>query len=65
MYIEEILTPDPTANNENSFVAAFILMDDEVKTVKRQVVTLLDSLKSTGGFMSVIFVFAFVLVTYL
>ena len=37
------------------------MMDDEVKTVKRTVLTFLDAVKSTGGMMSVIIAVAMVL----
>ncbi len=37
-------------------------MDDEVKTMGRKLMTLMDALKSAGGFMSVAFVGAMTLV---
>lgn len=40
-------------------------MDDEVKTVDRTVMSLMDALKNAGGFMSVVFVTALVLVQQL
>lgn len=40
-------------------------MDDEVKTVDRTVMSLLDAVKNAGGFMSVAFVAGLVLVQQL
>lgn len=40
-------------------------MDDEVKTMNRSLMTFMDALKSAGGFMSVAFVGALILVQQL
>ena len=62
--LEELANNDATTNNTASIVGAYIQMDDQVKTVNRQVTTLIDALKSTGGVMSVVFFLALMLIQY-
>lgn len=44
------------------FLIVYIEMDDEVKTIERTLMTVIDALGNTGGFMSIIYVAALTLV---
>ncbi|CDW87692.1 UNKNOWN [Stylonychia lemnae] len=48
----------------NAYIAIYIQMDDQVKTVNRKLMTFLDALGNTGGFMSILFVIAFAMIQY-
>ena len=50
-----------TASLPNPYLQINLMMDDEVKTIKRQVYTFIDAVKATGGMMSVIITTALVL----
>ncbi|CDW71381.1 UNKNOWN [Stylonychia lemnae] len=43
----------------NAYIGVYIQMDDQVKTVNRKLMTILDALGNTGGFMSIIIVIAY------
>ncbi len=52
----------PDDFDEAPFLELYLDMDDEVKTMSRKLMTILDALKNAGGFMSVAFVGAMTIV---
>ncbi|CDW80648.1 UNKNOWN [Stylonychia lemnae] len=48
----------------NAYIGVYIQMDDQVKTVNRKLMTILDALGNTGGFMSIIIVVAYAMIQY-